>query len=372
MAWAGTPVQASSSVPLMATDGLTAINTAAQYRQGLIGAFVGPAPGGVPRSGVIVSYSVSGSPTVAGDLLCAAVTPTANANVTVAPGACVIERSGLAAGPYLAEWNQVSTVAIDPGASTNPRIDFLYAQLTDNAIGDSGTQGAALKVVDGTPSASPVAPSLPTGGVPIAQILRPVNATTVTTSNITMVRHSAGGQNGVRVLLEADLLGDPGSYNGEFTFDYITPQTAGLRYWDGGTWRGVKQDSYMGSRIFAPGYNLSWGTGPSPNYNILTCPISDPGFPYRMRVSGKIGGSNLVGQVAVTARLDDFIAGPVIGLAYCAVTGIWEAAITPCLTASLTGNHTAQITLTFLAANQSCLLSQSSSDYYLNVDVLPA
>src|SRR5579871_3840788 len=111
MAWAGTPVAATCAIPLLSAAG-AAINSAANYRQGFLGALLGPAPGGpmLWRSGVLPTTLPSG--TVPSDLSVAQ-TATASANVLVSAGNCVISRTGAAGGPYVIQFASTSTVAVD-------------------------------------------------------------------------------------------------------------------------------------------------------------------------------------------------------------------------------------------------------------------
>ncbi|HEX5119858.1 MAG TPA: hypothetical protein VFW65_32125 [Pseudonocardiaceae bacterium] len=230
---------AAGAVPMMDATGTTPVNTAANYRQGLLGAFLAPAPGGpmVWRSGVLPTSLPAGS-TVNGDLWVGQTT-TASRSVLVAPGNCVIPRSGAAGGPYIATFPATSTVVADPASSTNPRIDLVCVQLVDAALGDSGTQGAALIIVNGTPASSPSPPATPTGAIVLAQLLRPISTDPVVAANITDVRKATGTYGGVRCLLPGDQVTDAGSYIGELTYDAATSTKAGWRYWDGAAWRAL-------------------------------------------------------------------------------------------------------------------------------------
>jgi hypothetical protein len=265
----------------MNAAGTSPVNTAANYRMGLIGAAAAPAPGGpiVWRAGVLSSAGTSTGNTD----LSVSQTGTASASVLVAPGTCVIPRAGAAGGPYLVTFTSTSTVVGDPASSTNPRIDVLAVQVIDAAIGDSGTQGGQLFIVNGTPGASPAVPAIPTGALALAQMLRATNVNPITTANITDVRKSSA-MGGIRALLPGDLTGDAGSFVGEYTHDAVTALKSGLRYWDGSVWRGVKPS------VKTP----AWANGtsnitiPTTSVNLATCTVADPGYPYLLRVSAQI------------------------------------------------------------------------------------
>jgi hypothetical protein len=263
--------------------GSAGINTAANYRQGFLGAFLAPAPGGpmVWRPGVLPSSAWSGA--VSNVDLSVLQTATASNQVQVISGNAVVPRSGAAGGPYIPNFASTSLLTTDPGASTNPRIDVVYLLLVDAALGDSGTQGAQLAIVDGTAGATPAVPAIPTGAIPLAQLYRAANSTTVTTANITDVRKSAGLGGGIRCLLPGDLNTDAGSYIGEVTYDAVTSTKSGLRYWDGAAWHGIGTRALSQPTPAANATHLGY-TGTS---NVGTVTIPDPGFAYRIQAVGQ-------------------------------------------------------------------------------------
>lgn len=282
MAWAGTPVQATGAVPLMAANGTTPVNTAANIRQGLLGALLGPAPGGPMawRAGVVPTTAAGGVNTD----LAVQQTASASQSVQIVAGNHVIPRSGAAGGPYVVNFASTSTLVADPASSSNPRIDVVYVQLTDAALGDSGTQGGQLAVVNGTASATPAVPSVPTNAVALGQLYRNTNVNNITTANITDVRKSACSYGGIRALLPGDLNSDPGSYIGEVTYDGVTSKLSGLRYWGAdGAWHGI------GERTFAqptPAADVLHN-GYLGFLNVGTVTIPDPGFSYKIQAVGE-------------------------------------------------------------------------------------
>lgn len=303
--------QASGAVPMMAADGVTAINSAANYRQGFIGALVAGASGQTSpqqawRSGVFGTVSVAGG--VPLDLK-AAQTASASQAVLVNPGNALMSRAGSAAGPYLANWNASVTLGLDANPTTNPRIDVVYAQIVDAALGDSGTQGAVINFVDGTPASSPTVPAIPTGAIPLAQISRPTfaangNSNNVTTAQITDVRKSACTFGGVRNLLPGDGNADAGAYLGEVTNDTVTSLASGLRIW--GTdakWHGI------GTRCFDQPTAASDSThlGLSGTYNVGSLTIPDPGFAYRISAVGECYVQNNAANPTVVSGVDGLL-----------------------------------------------------------------
>ncbi|AHH98337.1 hypothetical protein [Kutzneria albida] len=286
--------QANGAVPMMAANGTTAINTAANYRQAWIGALTASAgaqtaPQTAWRSGVFGSTSVTG---VNGNIpmdLQVNQTVSASQGVLINAGNALIGRTGTAAGPYLANWNASFTMSMDANPTSNPRIDVVYAQIVDAAISDTGTQGAQITYVDGTPAASPVAPSIPTGAIPLAQILRPTfasngNSNNITSAQITDVRKSASTFGGVRCLLPGDANADPGAYLGETTYDGVTSLKSGLRVWGAdGKWHGVGNRPFDQPTAASDSTHIGFGN----TYNVGTLTIPDPGFAYRIEAVGE-------------------------------------------------------------------------------------
>lgn len=304
MAWSGTPVQASGAVPLMNAAGTAPVNSAADIRQGLLGAFLSPAPTGGPmawRPGVLPAYAWSGATTNVD--LSVVQTTTASNQVNIPAGNCVVPRTGAAGGPYIVSFNATSTLTTDPAASTNPRIDVVYVQLTDAALGDTGTQGGQVAIVNGTPGASPAVPAIPTNAIPLAQLLRPTSTTTVLTANITDIRRSSGVVNGIRTLLPGDLNADPGAYIGEYTYDQVTSTKSGLRYWDGAAWHGVGTRAFSQPTPVADTSHIGFaGT-----VNIGTVTVPDPGFAYKIQAVAECFVQNNAANPTTSALADGLI-----------------------------------------------------------------
>lgn len=337
-AWSGTPVAASAAIPLMAADGVTGVNNAANYRQGFIGAFAAPAPGGPMswRPGVIPT-SWQG-PNVFQDFLCTAGT---GRTITVKGGNAIIVRSGLAGGPYLVNFNQTQTITADSSDTTYPRIDTVALQLNDVAIGDSGTQGGQLVIVNGTAAATPVAPTLAANQIGLFTFLRAANSDNTSTATFVDIRKSTGTLGGIRPLLSGDTRTDPGSYPGEMSFD---PNGGGVRFWNGSAWRG------LGDITMPRPTQSGFGGLANDAYKPLASQtIPDPGYPYLLTVGGSYTfiadhATNLIMNGYMT--LDSTT--PSTGVISRGQTPSWSAvstnvqfcAIAPGTTGVLTGSHT--------------------------------
>lgn len=94
---------------------------------------------------------------------------------TVASGVAVCTR-GASDGKTLAYWPGGS-VATTANSGGNPRIDSIYLVAHDLSHGDADNS-VAVGVAQGTPAASPVAPSIPAGATLIATMSVPAGATT--------------------------------------------------------------------------------------------------------------------------------------------------------------------------------------------------
>lgn len=287
-----TVITAAGCIPLMSHGpSPSGVNSAQNFRQGLIGALVTAAPttpsAGPPAwlSGVLCTTSYNN---FAGNYpvdLMVISQNTPGQSVLVYAGVSVVSR-GPTNGPYLACFNTTSTINLDAADATNPRIDVVYVQVNDDAIGDAGsTNGATMAVVNGTPASSPTAPAIPAGAIPLAQIYRNTVANSgnaISQSNLTDVRTSAGTAGGIRTYLPGDSLTAAGSHSGEFTFDIAN---YGLRYWLANAWHGTVLKTYSGT--WANGTtDITVGTNSAAPTVIMTANIPDPGYPYKLDVSG--------------------------------------------------------------------------------------
>jgi len=76
------------------------------------------------------------------------------------------------------------SLAIATADATNPRIDLVVAGVDTTVTPNNPT----IKVITGTPAATPAAPAIPAGYIGLAEVAVAANATTISTSNITDIR----------------------------------------------------------------------------------------------------------------------------------------------------------------------------------------
>ena len=90
-------------------------------------------------------------------------------------------------GDYWVQNDTVYNLPIPAANSSLGRIDLVCVVVTDSNEGQAGSTGATIIDVPGTPSASPVAPTPPVSSIVLAQISVPAAATTITSSDITLL-----------------------------------------------------------------------------------------------------------------------------------------------------------------------------------------
>jgi hypothetical protein len=120
----------------------------------------------------------------------------ANLSVLVSPLDCIIKGDDVTnQGSYLGRMTEAEYVDVTAPSTTNPRIDLLVAEVIDQQYRTPTAtlkEGIHLRMVAGTPAASPVVPALPATAIPLAQIAVPANALSIVAANITDVRTQAG------------------------------------------------------------------------------------------------------------------------------------------------------------------------------------
>lgn len=132
----------------------------------------------------------------------------ANMSLDIAQGCAFVDpRQATHQGVYLVRrtsatpWNTSADGGITwtPADGSNPRIDLVLLEVKDNAEDASGTTGFRIRIETGTANASATHqlevaywPSIPAGCVPIAAVLVPAAATTLTTANITNLNPIGG------------------------------------------------------------------------------------------------------------------------------------------------------------------------------------
>jgi hypothetical protein len=155
-------------------------------------------------------------------------------NVSIRPGAAVVERSTLV-GPYLVTSNQTAMVTLATPDSTNSRVDCVYVQILDGALGDSGgTKSQFLPVTGtGTPVGGviPAAPA-PPNSILLCQVTVPPNVANLSTATFADKRRSAAVRGAVRLLLPGDSLSDPGFMVGELRDTSVLQSPGTVDRWD--------------------------------------------------------------------------------------------------------------------------------------------
>ena len=113
----------------------------------------------------------------------------ANMSVDVAAGAAWIEGDDdTAAQPiYRARTGSTTNLTITAADATNPRIDRVVLEILDSTF-SGASQVGRLRVIDGTPAASPSAPALPDSAISLATISVIANETAITDAEITDLR----------------------------------------------------------------------------------------------------------------------------------------------------------------------------------------
>jgi hypothetical protein len=193
-----------------------------------------------------------------------AATPTSNGtasapSVSVAPFQCAVERP--TGGTYICTWPTAQTVALDlPKPSSGLlRIDLLVAEVNDPEADTGSTAGTTVfrvRTVAGTPAASPVAPSVPAGTVPLYQ-WRLNNAGTI--DQITSRRSWTRAAGGVRPIDGED--GRNGSHSGDMR---IWP-TGRIDAWINSAWLTVVAPAAWTEIDVAWVYEGTSGGGTSPS-----------------------------------------------------------------------------------------------------------
>lgn len=118
---------------------------------------------------------------------------TPNMTVTVAAGVCVVTGTDQAfQGKYLCRSESATTglaIAAAPGSGT--RYDIVVVQVRDTNAGGPSGDDAVIAVVQGTASATPVDPTLPTSCIPLARVRVPSGTGSITNSLIDNLRTEA-------------------------------------------------------------------------------------------------------------------------------------------------------------------------------------
>lgn len=218
--------------------------------------------------------------------------------VSISPHRSILTRSS--GEVYL--FSQETTVASLPMPAADgslPRIDLVCEMAYDQgAIPSDAQHGPKYIVVTGDPAASPAVPALPAAvadALILGRVSRPAGDNTIGSGDLTLTRRGTGLHGAPRVLLEGDALADAGTYHGEQRLrlgtqfihsDYVNAGCTSLvDRWDAvnNTWRGTR-DIHLPEPVIATTASL----GGAQTFTLATVSIPDPGWPYRVDVSGSI------------------------------------------------------------------------------------
>lgn len=201
-------------------------------------------------------------------------------------------------GPSL--WAQEADVVLNmPAADSLPRIDLVCEMPYDQGVfGADAQHGPKYIVVTGDPNASPSIPALPADVADanvLARIARGASDNTIATADITDLRKGASLHGTARVMFAGDALADWGFYHGEERHRIGTAHidstyvNAGYVHlvdrWDqvNGTWRGTQP-----LHLPKPTILNTASLGGNATFTLATVSIPDPGWPYRLDMSGSL------------------------------------------------------------------------------------
>lgn len=100
----------------------------------------------------------------------------------VSAGCAVVSRSD-SDGYVEAYWEGGNTSAVSAGDPSNPRIDAVWIKANDAQQGDNDNR-VHVGVTQGTPAASPVSPTVPTGALIVSKMRVPANATSTNSAQL--------------------------------------------------------------------------------------------------------------------------------------------------------------------------------------------
>jgi hypothetical protein len=253
-----------------------------------LGALLGPLPGRMMAwaDGVLPSRTENG---VVVDLK-AALGANDGLGVALYPGQCVINRPGQ--GPYVCTLDRTGRVQLDDADPSNPRVDLIVARVYDERLGDPRTE-FVIEPVTGVAGPEPVEPPLPPVSFLIARVALPAGTTQLTAPMFTDLRRAASARTGVGVLLPGDDPGAPGAYAGHTRYRAGT-----LEAFDGETWRGTP------AMWAAESVEIVVRSGITGTASLTSVGVPDPGWPYRLLISGCAELTGTGSRADLTIRLD--------------------------------------------------------------------
>jgi hypothetical protein len=389
----------SEAIPLLNDAGggvyTAGRNTSTELRQHLLGGLFGKS-GNTPfgyRGGVISTGIQSGG--LPYDFKAVSTGGAGTQAVTVVVGRMVVPRSNQ--GVYLVGQSANINVNAPAADASNPRIDILAVMPYDKgAFGSDAVHGPKYIWITGDPAGAPTIPAIPAAVlecVPLVRILRGVNDNTIADADITDIRKSASIHGTPRHLLPGDALADAGGYLGERRIRTIAATHVDAVYsnagyvmledrWDAlnNVWRGTQP-----LHLPRPTINTSASMGINTTFTLATISVPDPGFPYRIDVSGSIlqlisgGGAAAMQGVYLQFNIDSssFTPAPLTNIIRtCNRQGASQSPATIELAGRystvLTGAHTVFF-LIRNEANPAANLTWGNGVYeHCNVTILPA
>ncbi|MBS2962593.1 hypothetical protein KGA66_06010 [Actinocrinis puniceicyclus] len=218
----------------------------------------------------------------------------AGTTVSIGAGRGVVQGATSGTQGAYPVYSSATVTQVLNAASAQDRIDLIYLWLQDNEVDASGAVQATFVYLPGTPSGSPVAPTIPAGrsGFAICTAYVPASGSpTVTQAGVMPYTAATGG------IIPALTDGQPGSpENGQVRWRAdrsLTVQPGPLEIWDTSAWHPIVPDSYPRGRmaykkITSAGANS--GSSTPVVYNTLTTTLTS-GRRYRLWASGNITDS---------------------------------------------------------------------------------
>lgn len=120
-----------------------------------------------------------------GDMLVAP-TGTPSMAITIGAGSAIIAGTQTTTqGHYIAYNDAAVTLSVAPASASLARIDSVVVAVQDSFYGGTSNNQVVFQVVTGTPSANPVAPTLPNNALLLADISVLANASAISSGSIT-------------------------------------------------------------------------------------------------------------------------------------------------------------------------------------------
>lgn len=274
--------------------------------------------------------------------------------LSVGPGRGVVNgATSTTQGAYQVAMSTTWTQALAAPNSLD-RIDLVYLRVWDTETDSSGLTQADLVYLTGTPAASPVAPTIPAGqtGFQICTISVPhTGSPAVTQVGVIPFTTASGG------IVPAFTTSSPGSpYQGLFRSRLdraATVQPGPLEMYDGAAWQPVVPASYPRGRSVAPISTGSSGTSTSGSTEIMDSVLGTlqatnliAGRPYRIEVTGLMGGSTAAGDLVQVKIRDSGSASTPTTSSTIVAQSTWE-----CQTSGGPGQTSITLSDVFIAAS---------------------